>query len=151
MTTARAASDASRRAERFKGRPVAELEAHFRGLVESNQRIQAQLSNQDRAHGDGSPMSDAEFEAWRTLAVGALRHGLAEQRAAKEALKTARRRFNMDTPLRPASELDSPDALIHAALVVLRHMASEVEVDDDEQQVIDALDAHLRNGGKVGA
>lgn len=135
----------------FKGRPVAELEAAYRKLVDNNQGIQAQLSNQNRTHPDGRRFTDHEYHEWRGRAVAAWRHGVAEQRALKEALKTARRRFNTDTPLRDASDLTTPDALIHAAHVLLKRIAGEIEIDDEEQRIIDALDAYLRNQGRVGA
>lgn len=137
---------------RFKGRPVADLEAAFRKRIEENQGIQLQLSDKDKRHPDGSRYTDHEYHEWRGRAIAAWKHGVAEQRVMKEALKIARRRFNTDTPLRNASDLTTPDALIHAAYVVLHRMASEgVEVDEEEQRIIDALDAYLRNNGKVEA
>lgn len=136
---------------KFEGRPVADLEAVFRKRIEENQGIQAQLSDKNRCHADGSRFSEHEYHEWRGRAIAALKHGVAEQRVLKEALKVARRRFNTDTPLRAANELDTPDALMHAAYVLLKRLVSEgVDIDDEEQRIIDALDAHLRNYGKVG-
>ena len=136
---------------KFKGRPVADLEEAFRKRIDENQSIQLQLSDKDKRHPDGSRYSEHEWHEWRQRAIAAWKHGVAEQRVMKEALKVSRRRFNTDTPLRDAPDLTTPDALIHAAYVVLHRMASEgVEVDDEEQRIIDALDAYLRNHGRVG-
>jgi hypothetical protein len=136
---------------KFKGRPVADLEAAFRKCVEENQDIQAQLTNKDKRHPDGRRYTDHEYHDWRSRAVMAWRHGVAEQRVLKEAVKIARRRFNTDVPLLAVEELTSPDALIHAAYVLLRRLATEgVEIDDGEQRIIDALDAYLRTNGRVG-
>lgn len=137
--------------EKYKGRPVADLEDAYRKRVEENQGIQAQLSDKNKCHPDGRRYTEYEYHEWRGRAVAAWRHGLAEQRALKAALKIARRRFNTDTPLRPAATLKTPDELIHAAHVVLHRIACEVEIDEEEQQVIDALDTYLRSHGKVGA
>lgn len=138
--------------EQFKGRPVAALEAAYRAKVESNQRIQSQLSDKDKRDVDGVRVTDREYHAWRVRAVGALRHGLAEQRALKEALKIARRRFNTDTPLRSAEDLRTPDQLIHAAVVVLHRLAGELGgLEEEEQRVKDALDLYLREHGVVGS
>ena len=135
---------------RFKGRPVAELEEAFRKRVEENQGIQAQLSDRNRTHADGRRFTDHEYHEWRSRAVAAWRFGVAEQRVMKEAVKIAHRRFNTNTPLRDAADLVTPDALIHAAHVLLKRLAGEVELDDEEQRIIDALDSYLRNHGRVG-
>lgn len=132
----------------FAGRPVAELEAEWRKLVERAHSIQTQLGDMNKTV-DGKRMGDREYHEWRHRALVALRCINSERRAYKDALKQARRRFNTDTPLRPATELTTAQGLLHAALVTLKRIASEVDVDDDEQLVIDALDRYLREQGRI--
>ena len=134
----------------FLGRPVRELEAEFQTTVGEVQKIQAQLGDKDRRHPDGSRYTSHEYHEWRGRASAALRHLLVRQRALKDALKTARRRYNSDTPVGP--DLKTPEALIHAAFVVIHRLACEgVELDPEEQRVKDALDEYLRDHGRVGA
>lgn len=135
--------------EEFAGRPVTDLEEAYQKAVGEVQGLQAQLGDRNRTNGEGNRLSDHEYHAWRSRANVALRHMLERQRGLKEALKTARRRFNPDTML--ATELKTPEALIHAALATLRKLSGEVEMEPEEQRVIDALDVYLRTHGRVGA
>lgn len=139
--------------KQFEGQPITVLENRYRNLTQTVQDIQAQLSNKSLDRGGGVIFTEAQYVEWRTNAAWSMRHNLAKQRATKDALKMARRRFNTDTPLRPATELVTAPQLIHAALVVLRRLQGELEepLEDEDLQVIDALDRFLRESVKVGS
>jgi hypothetical protein len=135
----------------FEGQPVTALEQAFRKVVEEAQGIQSQLSDRDKRHPDGSRYGDHEYHEWRGRALAAWRHLVARQRVMKEAVKIAHRRFNPDTPLRPATELKTPEALLHAALVLMHQFQSDgVEFDEEEYRIVNAIDAYLRDHARVG-
>lgn len=134
----------------YAGKPVAELETAYNTTVVEVQDIQAQLSNKNRTDANGQRLSEYAWHNWRGKAVSALRHKLQKQRLLKQLLTDARRRFNTTTPLKPVSEFRTPEDLIHAALVVLRRISGETEMEADEYAVMDALDSWLRTHGRVG-
>lgn len=133
----------------FEGRPVTALEGAYRKLVEEIQGTQVQLADQNKCHPDGRRYGDHEYHEWRGRTIASLKHLVARQRAMKEAVKIVHRRFNTETPLR--ANLDTPEALLHAALVLLKRLHGDgVEMDDEELAVQNAIDAYLRHNARVG-
>lgn len=133
--------------EDFEGKTIDELDLL---RLEANERvldIQAQLSNKSKMV-DGMRVGSHEYHDWRGRAVGALRYAIARQGRIKLALKQANTRatarLNRDIP----RDLATDRGLLHAALTTLITMAEDgVEIDPEEQELIEAIRARLRNGG----
>ncbi len=117
----------------------------YEGIVAEVQDIQSQLGNKNQ--GGDSRLSAKQYWEWRNRAVFAMRHLLEEQRTLKGAIKDYNRQAER-ARVSAVIDITNPEGLLKAAYTLLRRLASQVDFDQDEQLVVNALDLHLRTKGK---
>ena len=112
--------------------------------------IQTQLGDRDHKDGMGNRMSENDYWAWRKKASWAYQMKLAELRQVNAWIKSANRTAAaaVDPSKGIVIDPNDPDKMLVAAYRVLKRLGSEIDLQDDEQAVVDALWECIR--GTVG-
>lgn len=109
-------------------------------LVEAVQHIDTQLACRRPLPGVRLPIEEYEaLQKWRGDALVARKHALRQLRIVKDFISRGNRQRQAETSKAAGINQDDAMSLIVAAHELLHRIATETDIDPDEQIVIDAL------------
>ena len=140
-------------AESLEGKTIDQLIDLRLKLAEKVAEIQGQLASRKRDKGEVAAgevvLTGKDYWDWRTSALGALRNTQAKLSRLNVEIKRVRvAKDAADHSTAPASE--DPLEMLRATYMILHHIASEVDLEPEEQAAKDRVQSYLRAHGFSG-